>query len=162
MLNQAMTMMHQVMMMNLVEMTQWNNGGPFLDSDGLGIAAVRKRFRLFSGQTVEAKLESSNDRHIIQPAPAEGALTNSPVNPICMDGDEVMLTPYQCLVREHIELFEAGAFDIRGTAQGRNTRILLGQAGVRYRHCADLPTIARARGVPSCPEYEQGTSSCVR
>jgi hypothetical protein len=38
-LNQAM-MMSKVMMMNLVEMTQWNNGGPFLDSDGLGIAAA--------------------------------------------------------------------------------------------------------------------------
>jgi hypothetical protein len=74
--------------------------------------------------------------------PAEGALTSRLAISICM----VIFTPYQYLVRGHIELFEAGALDIRGTAQGRNTKILLGQVGVRCRPCADLPKVSRTRG----------------
>jgi hypothetical protein len=102
-----------------------------------------------SGQGHGDKVERSNDRsHIFQPPAPQVpvALTNRPPIPISMDGDKEMLTPYQCLLREQIELFEAGALDIRYTAQGRNTPIVLGQVGVRCRHCAALPPGAeRAR-----------------
>ena len=65
---------------------------------------------------------------------------------IYLDTDEEALTPYQCLLRKQIELFEACRNDIRGNAQGRNTPIMLGQVGIRCRHCASLPQAARARG----------------
>ena len=79
-----------------------------------------------------------------------------------MDGDEAMLTPYQCLVREHIELFEAGALDIRGTAQGRNTQLVLGQVGVRCRHCAGLPLFHRARGAVYYSQTIEGLYQVVQ
>lgn len=126
---------------------QWN-GGQFLgsmDSNGLGVAAGSHAIPTFQGQQAYAGQVESSNRHIVQRAP-EVALTNRPATPIFMDCDKEVLTPYQCLLREHIELFEAGALDIRGTAQGRNTPILLGQVGVRCRHCASLPQAARARG----------------
>jgi hypothetical protein len=66
--------------------------------------------------------------------------------PIYLDYDEDILTRYQCLLRKQIELFEAGPDDVRGSAQGRNTPIQLGQVGIRCRHCSFLPKNARARG----------------
>jgi hypothetical protein len=66
--------------------------------------------------------------------------------PIYLDYDEEVLTRYQCLLRKQIELFEAGPDDVRGSAQGRNTPIHLGQVGIRCRHCASLTKNARARG----------------
>jgi hypothetical protein len=120
---------------------QWN-GGQFLGSMD---AAGSHPIPTFAGsQGYSGQFESSK-RHNIRPAP-EVAVTNRPAVPIFMDCDKEVLTPYQCLLREHIELFEAGDLDIRGTAQGRNTPILLGQVGVRCRHCASLPQAARARG----------------
>ena len=73
-------------------------------------------------------------------------LTGRPPVPIALDCDEQALTEYQCLLRKQIELFEAGPADIRGTAQGRNTPITMGQVGIRCRHCAPITKAARARG----------------
>jgi hypothetical protein len=80
-------------------------------------------------------------------APATKTRTSgrAPV-PIYLDYDEEVLTRYQCLLRKQIELFEAGPDDVRGSAQGRNTPIHLGQVGIRCRHCACLTKNARARG----------------
>jgi len=66
--------------------------------------------------------------------------------PIYMDFDEETLTEYQCLLRKQIELFEAGPEDIKASAQGRNNPILLGQVGIRCRHCASFPLKCRPRG----------------
>ncbi|KAL3937654.1 MAG: hypothetical protein SGBAC_007284 [Bacillariaceae sp.] len=95
--------------------------------------------------------------------------------PLYLEYDDRALTEYQCLLRQQIELFEATEEDVRGSAQGRHTRIRLGQVGyvlqlelfgiivavtrslfttlfvrsihsIRCRHCAHLPKPARARG----------------
>jgi hypothetical protein len=63
-----------------------------------------------------------------------------------MDYDEDNLSEYQCFLRQQIEAFEASPDDVKGTAQGRNTPIQLGQVGIRCRHCASLPKAARPRG----------------
>ena len=68
------------------------------------------------------------------------------VVPMYLDYDSVLLTEYQCLMRQQIELFEASPIDVRGSAQGRHSRIQLGQVGIRCKHCASLPKPARARG----------------
>jgi hypothetical protein len=73
-------------------------------------------------------------------------LTNRPPVPVYLDYDEQTLTGYQCLLRKQLELFEAGPDEVRGSAQGRNTPISLGQVGIRCRHCASLPKAARNRG----------------
>jgi hypothetical protein len=66
--------------------------------------------------------------------------------PIFMDFDEETLTEYQCLLRKQIEVFEAGPEDVKASAQGRNNPILLGQVGIRCRHCTNLPLKCRPRG----------------
>lgn len=63
-----------------------------------------------------------------------------------IEGDEEYLTEYQCLLRKQLEVFEAGPTDLRGSTQGRNTPIMLGQVGLRCRHCANLPLAARTKG----------------
>ena len=40
------------------------------------------------------------------------------------------LSPYQCLVRKHIEVFEASFEDVESNAQGRNKPIVIGQVGI--------------------------------
>lgn len=40
--------------------------------------------------------------------------------------DDDLLSPYQCLVRRQIEVFEASRMDIHASAQGRNRPIVLG------------------------------------
>lgn len=60
--------------------------------------------------------------------------------------DDDSLSEYQCLVRKQIELFEAGRDDVGSNAQGRNRPIVIGQVGIRCRHCTMLPPKHRARG----------------
>jgi hypothetical protein len=52
--------------------------------------------------------------------------------------DENRLTGYQILLRKQIELFEALQEDVDTTTQGRVRRVVLGQVGIRCRHCALL------------------------
>ena len=53
-----------------------------------------------------------------------------------LECDDQNLSPYQCLIRKQIEFFQASQEEIDGTAQGRNTPIVLNQVGIRCRHCA--------------------------
>lgn len=50
-------------------------------------------------------------------------------------GDEEVLSPYECLLRKHIEFFGADPLDVR-TYNGQSTSI--GQVGIRCRNCAHL------------------------
>ncbi|KAG7371902.1 hypothetical protein IV203_018044 [Nitzschia inconspicua] len=65
---------------------------------------------------------------------------------VYMECDNESLSEYQCVLRMQIELFEATQEDVQWNAQGRNKAIVLGQVGIRCRHCAKLPTWSRARG----------------
>jgi hypothetical protein len=62
-------------------------------------------------------------------------------DPVCLalDMDEKTLSPYQCELRKHIELFETKAEDAKSGVQGRNTPIQAGQVGLRCRHCSHIP-----------------------
>jgi hypothetical protein len=71
--------------------------------------------------------------------------------------DDSYLSPYQCLVRKQIELFEATESDLKGTAQGRNRAIILKQVGIRCRHCSHLPAKQkRAKGAVFFPSQLLG------
>jgi hypothetical protein len=78
--------------------------------------------------------------------PASPVPYGSKTVPIYIDYDEEALTDYQCLLRKQIELFEAIPDDVQASAQGRNNPILLGQVGIRCRHCVSLPIKSRPRG----------------
>lgn len=60
--------------------------------------------------------------------------------------DPVNLSPYQCVVRKQIELFAATRVDVETSLQGRIKPIVLGQVGIRCRHCATRHPRTRARG----------------
>mmetsp|Transcript_130361 Transcript_130361/g.193996 ORF Transcript_130361/g.193996 Transcript_130361/m.193996 type:complete len:415 (+) Transcript_130361:129-1373(+) len=80
-------------------------------------------------------------------AAASGATrVHRPTVPLFLDYDREVLTEYQCLLRQQIELFEAGPEDIRENVKGRIKPVRVNQLGIRCRHCSMLPPESRARG----------------
>jgi hypothetical protein len=73
-----------------------------------------------------------------------------------MESDERHLSEYQCLIRKHIEYFEAGEDDIKATIQGRNKPIVLMQVGVRCCFCSKRAPQHRTRGSTYYPTTLQG------
>ena len=65
--------------------------------------------------------------------------------------DRMRLSPFQCLARQQIELFEATEKDVQSGARGRNNPIILGQVGIRCKHCAHLSPTSRNRGAVYFP-----------
>ena len=63
-----------------------------------------------------------------------------------MGCDTESLSEYQCLVRQQIEMFEAGVNDLESSTKGRNKPIILGQVGIRCRHCSTVPPKQRKKG----------------
>jgi hypothetical protein len=79
-----------------------------------------------------------------------------------MNYDELCLSKFQCLARKQIEMFEATKEDVQGGARGRNNPIVLGQVGIRCRHCAILPQQARTRGAMYYPtKYDRVYQTAV-
>jgi hypothetical protein len=83
--------------------------------------------------------------------PVDPDMTGRPPTVIYMSCDDDSLSEYQCLVRQQIELFEARREDVDSNAQGRNRPIVMGQVGIRCRHCTMLPPRHRARGAMYYP-----------
>jgi hypothetical protein len=65
---------------------------------------------------------------------------------LSIEEDVRNLSQYQCLARQQIEVFEATAEDANTNAQGRNRPVLIGQVGIRCRHCYKLPPRQRKTG----------------
>lgn len=70
---------------------------------------------------------------------------------LALQCDVEQLSDYQILVRQQLELFEAGTEDVESNTQGRKKPVTLGQVGLRCRHCAGLPLRARGRGAVYYP-----------
>jgi hypothetical protein len=83
--------------------------------------------------------------HTMQ-VPLDASMTGRCPTVIYMSCDDDSLSEYQCLVRKQVELFEARREDVDSNAQGRNRPIVMGQVGIRCRHCTMLPPKHRARG----------------
>jgi hypothetical protein len=95
-------------------------------------------------------------RYPLLMVPGRTPITGRPAVPLSLDSDSDALSAYQCLVRRQIELFEAGTVDVESNAQGRNRPIVLGQVGIRCRHCAHLNPRERSRGATYYPAQLQG------
>ena len=87
---------------------------------------------------------------------SRGEVTGRSPIPLFISCDSDSLSEYQCLVRKHIELFEATVEDVESNAQGRNRPIVLGQVGIRCRHCTMLPPRHRSRGAIYYPSKLPG------
>lgn len=76
--------------------------------------------------------------------------------PLALQCDADQLSDYQILVRQQLELFEATPADVKCNTQGRKKPVVLGQVGLRCRHCAALPLRARGRGAVYYPTKLDG------
>ena len=72
--------------------------------------------------------------------------TSTRICSLYMPCDDNCISAYQCLVRKQIELFVAGQDDMDTNSKGRNKPIVLGQVGIRCRHCTSLHPKQRGRG----------------
>lgn len=90
-----------------------------------------------------AMLERSN-------IPNPGLMGRDPIQ-LYMSCDDERLSAYHALARKHIEFFEAAQEDISTNARGRNRPIVLGQVGIRCRHCSQLPPRRRQRAAMYYP-----------
>lgn len=70
---------------------------------------------------------------------------------LAMACDVEQLSDYQILVRQQLEIFEAVQEDVESNTQGRKKPVVLGQVGLRCRHCAPYPLRARGRGAVYYP-----------
>ena len=83
-------------------------------------------------------------------------LTGRPAIKLYLSCDPGTFSDYQVIVRQNIELFEALQADVDSNAQGRNNPIVLGQVGIRCRHCNFLPPSERTRGSTYYPSKLSG------
>jgi hypothetical protein len=99
----------------------------------------------------------ASDRINLLPRPMAGNI--SPGIPLSLncDGDE--LSEYQILVRRQLEIFEASQEDVSSNTQGRKKQVVLGQAGIRCKHCSPFPLRQRGKGAVYYPTKLQGKSS---
>lgn len=65
--------------------------------------------------------------------------------------DKEHLSEYQLMVRRQLEIFEAKQEEVDSNTQGRKRQVFLGQAGIRCRHCSNLPLRQRGRGAVYYP-----------
>jgi hypothetical protein len=78
--------------------------------------------------------------------------------PLALSCDVDQLSEYQILVRRQLEIFEATQEDVESNTQGRKKQVVLGQIGIRCRHCAGFPLRQRGRGAVYYPAKLQGKS----
>ena len=110
----------------------------------------RRIFRHGEGSVSEITVSSTGESPIIH------ATTNRCPIQLYLTCDDNVLSDYQCLVRKHIEFFEARVQDDVSSKQGRNKPVVLGQVGIRCRHCANVPVQQRARGSVYFPTKLEG------
>jgi hypothetical protein len=76
---------------------------------------------------------------------------------LALSCDDEQLSEYQIYVRKQLEIFEALQEDVESNTQGRKKQVVLGQVGIRCRHCAGFPLRQRGRGAVYYPTKLQGT-----
>jgi hypothetical protein len=82
----------------------------------------------------------------------------SPKLPFCLaqPADKYKLSEHQNFLRFQIEAFQASDHDVNTHIRGRNKPIVVGQVGIRCRHCAHLPVSRRQKGSVYFPANTMG------
>ncbi len=65
---------------------------------------------------------------------------------LAMPEDHGKLNEQQIFLRQQIEIFRASHDDIMSHTRGRNKAVVMGQVGIRCRHCGHLPVVHRRKG----------------
>jgi hypothetical protein len=76
--------------------------------------------------------------------------------PMAMDTDDERMSSYQIMVRQQLEFFIADKKDVESSTQGRKKPVVLGQVGIRCKHCAHVPQRSRVRGAVYFPTRLDG------
>jgi hypothetical protein len=76
--------------------------------------------------------------------------------PMAMDTDDERMSSYQIMVRRQLEFFIADKKDVESSTQGRKKPVVLGQVGIRCKHCAHVPQRSRVRGAVYFPTRLDG------
>ncbi|CAB9521875.1 expressed unknown protein [Seminavis robusta] len=112
---------------------------------GGGVGGPPSTSFLLSAQGMGGSNSNNNKKRQQTAAPAHPNSTGRQPIHLYMSCDDDDLSPYQCLVRKQIELFEAEEVDAETNARGRNRPIVVGQVGIRCKHCKMLPPRKRER-----------------
>mmetsp|Transcript_7128 Transcript_7128/g.18119 ORF Transcript_7128/g.18119 Transcript_7128/m.18119 type:complete len:225 (+) Transcript_7128:39-713(+) len=110
-------------------------------------------------QTNDVKMiEPVGSDAMLQPSPI--LLTGRPPVMLYLSWDIDSLSPYQVMLRKNIELFEAQHEDVQSHAKVHanlpSKPIVLGQVGIRCRHCSYVHTIQRTAGATYYPAKREG------
>jgi hypothetical protein len=103
------------------------------------------------GRTFHAMQQRNDDSvpHAILPL-------SLPISLARLAVDEYKLSEHQNFLRQQIEAFPATEEDVMTHTRGRNKPILLGQVGIRCRHCAHVPVSRRQKGSTYFPSNKLG------
>lgn len=98
-------------------------------------------------------MSASTSVSVMTPEPL---LTNRPPAILYLSCNPDFLSPFQCLLRKNVELFEATSVELTHGCKGRKN-LALGQVGIRCWHCASrVPLEKRTRGSMYFPRTLQG------
>ncbi len=65
---------------------------------------------------------------------------------LALPDDGLWLSPQQVFLRQQILVFRASKSDISTHKRGRNKPVVVGQVGIRCRHCAHIPVVRIQKG----------------
>jgi hypothetical protein len=112
----------------------------------LALLAARENAIRHSGVTDQTAPSYQGDQANTRPvASAPPSLPSSGIT-MWLPDDNHQLSEYQVSVRQQLEIFEAEKEDYESNIQGRKRQVIPGQAGIRCRHCSNLPLRHRGRG----------------
>ena len=109
--------------------------------------------------TLQSLLASDHLHNVTRGRVTErAAINNSAVTTVPMDceSDTEQLSKYQVLIRLQLEYFVSQDDDVAYSVQGRKKQIVVGQVGIRCRHCSYLPHRLRGRGAGYYPAKLSG------
>lgn len=111
--------------------------------------------------SIETSRQLSADQHtnlrgahwnpVSSPPPPGAEKKQHPTVDLYMRCDDELLSEHQILLRKQIEYFEAGPQEVQSITHGRRREIVLGQVGIRCKHCAQLPPRSRPKGAVYYP-----------
>jgi hypothetical protein len=136
--------------------------GGFMRNSAPSLAAIRAGlggatdmpFRdMYAGAGLPGGMPSlSNQNMMYAMSQARGAMPTAAGAPrrlpciLAQPEDNLKLSEHQVQLRHQIEAFQATDDDISTHTRGRNKPIVLGQVGIRCRHCSHMPVCRRKKG----------------
>jgi len=86
---------------------------------------------------------------------------NNTIRLLAHEGDDLVLNPLHCFVRENVEIFVATDQDIAAPSPGRKQKVVIGQVGLRCVHCANSTLKKRVKRAVCYPPTVSGIYHCV-